>query len=106
MRKPKVIRFSDLPKPEPIDTSQALPAAELSLRRILEEEPKILDALAELERTPDGPLFKRWRAFEANHGVTPTTYLGGLVGWHARNPKLRSEAAYEMVISQMWDLLL
>jgi len=104
-RKPEIVRFSDLPAPEPIDTSQAIPAMELTMKRILEEEPEILNVFAELERT-QGRGMKGWHAFVDRHGTSPKAALSRLVGWGARNPRLRSQRAYEKVISRMWDLLL
>jgi hypothetical protein len=106
IREPRVVRFSDLPSPEPVDYSEALPASELTWGRILDEEPAILDVLAELERAPGASEYARWHAFVEEHGTTPKVALSKLAGWGARNPRLRSQRAYEAVMERMWDLLL
>jgi hypothetical protein len=89
-RRLQVVRFSDLPEPEPIDTTEALPAKELTWTRILTEEPAILDVFAELQRVPGDSDYERWHAFVARHGTTPKAALSQMVGWGARNPRLRS----------------
>jgi hypothetical protein len=104
--KPEVVRFSDLPAPKPIDASRAIPAGELSWPRLLEEEPELLDVFAELQRTPGTSDYERWHAFGKRHDTSPKARLSELVGWRARNPMLRSQRAYEMVMERMWDLLL
>jgi hypothetical protein len=43
-----IIRASDMPEPEPIDCSKALPARELSWERIVEIEPRLRQAEKEL----------------------------------------------------------
>jgi hypothetical protein len=104
-KKPKIVRFSDLPEPEPIDTSQAIPDSEVTWERILAEEPEVERVLAELGSTPRGRRYARWHLFVANHGTTPKAYLSKLVGWHARNPKLRSQEAYRLTMDHMWEVV-
>jgi hypothetical protein len=92
----QIIRFADLPEPEPLDTSQAIPRRELSWVRILDEEPEVAGVFADLYSFP---VRERWRLY-------PQSRLCKLVGWRARNPRLRSEAAYRMAMDRMWELLL
>jgi hypothetical protein len=99
-------RFSDMPEPELLDTSEALPARELTWQRIISEEPSILDVLAALEKATGDSEYSRWHAYVEKHGTTPKAALSKMVGWGARNPALRSQRAYEMVMDAMWDLIL
>jgi len=100
----KAVRLADLPTREPLDASEALGRKELSWERILEEEPEIGRVFDELSRGgKDGR--RRWFAFYEVHGTTPKAYLCKLVGWDARNPRLRSPDSYRMVIERMWELL-
>jgi|SRR5215210_1473706 len=94
---PKIVRFADTPEPKPFDCSQALKVDELSWELILEEEPEIGRIFDELRRIK--PKHKRWKRH-------PKMRLAKLVGWRARNPRLRSQEAYKMVMGRMWDLLL
>ena len=103
---PRIIRFADLPKPDPIDTSQAIPDGEVTWELILAEEPEVSEVLAELGAVPKDGSYQRWHRFVHNHGTSPKARLCKLVGWHTRNPRLRSQAAYEMAIERMWELLL
>jgi len=93
---PRIISFADLPEPEPLDTSQAIPRRELSWARILYEDPEVACVFADLYSVP---MRERW-------GLYPKARLVKLVGWSARNPLLRSEAAYRMAMDRMWELLL
>jgi hypothetical protein len=97
-----VVRFVDLPEPERLDRSRALP--EPTWERVLSEEPEIGAVIEELRSIR--PRRRRWRLFVERHGTTPKAHLCKLVGWHARNPRLRSEATYELTMRRMWDLVL
>jgi hypothetical protein len=101
---PQLIRFADLPDPEPIDTSEALAHDLISWERILAEEPEVGEVFRELESVRSK--HQRWARFDHHHNTTPKAYLCKLVGWHARNPRLRSQAAYCLVMERMWELVL
>jgi|SRR5215208_122159 len=102
----RVVCFADRPKPPPIDTSQAIPADEITWGRILSEEPEVAKVFAELEGVRKGRRQERWFRFARNHGTSPKAYLCKLVGWYARNPKLRSQKAYRLVMEHMWRSVL
>jgi hypothetical protein len=104
-RGPQIIRFfADLPEPGPIDASEAIPDDQITWERILEEEPEVSEVLHELLRVREK--HKRWSRFVRCHNTTPKARLSRLVGWHARNPRLRSQTAYRLVMERMWELLL
>jgi hypothetical protein len=100
------IPWDELPKPKPIDRSKALPYEELSWERIVEEEPEVAGILATLQAGPNRYPYQRWHAFVDKTGTSPKARLAKLVGWHARNPRLRSAVAYEMTMKRMWSLVL
>jgi hypothetical protein len=104
-QKLEVVRLADLPAPKPIDTSEALPAEELSWELLLAEEPEILEILDLLQSFPNRYPYERWHVFVKKTGTSPKAYLTKLVGFSARNPRLRSMEAYEMVIRRMWELV-
>ncbi len=101
---PRAIRFADLPDPEPIDTSEALTHDLISWGRILAEEPEVGEVFRELESVRSK--HQRLARFVHHHNTTPRAYLSKLVGWQARNPRLRSQAAYRLVMDRMWELVL
>jgi len=98
--------FADMPELEPIDASQAIPADEITWERILEEEPEVAKVFAELKSVRKGRRQQRWFRFVDNHGTSPKACLCKLVGWYARNPRLRSQEAYRVVMERMWHLVL
>jgi hypothetical protein len=103
---PRIIRFADLPEPEPIDTSEAIPDGQITWERILEEEPEVSEVLTNLGDVPNVRPYHRWQRYVRRHNTTTKAQLCKLVGWRARNPLLRSEAAYRMTMERMWELVL
>ena len=104
---PPIIRFADLPEPEPIDTSEAMPDGQITWERILAEEPEVSEVFRELLGcVPKGRRYSRWHRFVRRHGTTPKARLCRLVGWRARNPRLRSQEAYRLTMEKMWELVL
>jgi hypothetical protein len=106
------VPWSEVPEPEPYpDRSRALPADGLSWGVLVAEEP----ALAELERElraieddPARPAFCAnlvWYGREDPEGRSYKERLHPLVGWEARNPKLRSEHAYDLAYDHLYALL-
>ena len=73
---------------------------------ITQQEPKVATAFAELEMMPNRRPYERWHAFVDIYGTTPKAYLTRLVGFQARNPNLRSQEAYRIVMSRLWDAVL
>lgn len=103
--------FSDMEeKPYP-DRSGALPAEELSWRRLVEIEPEL--TLIEREIQALRPLAAEDERFCANshwYGYDDPkrgfrNRMMELVGWTARSPLLRSEAAYNLAYEHLYDLL-
>jgi hypothetical protein len=82
----RAICFTDMPEPEPIDRSEAIPDEEVSWERILKEEPEVGTLIREL-REASGKPYLAWWAYVDAHGTTPKARLCHLVGWRARNPK-------------------
>jgi hypothetical protein len=105
MNEIRSISFADRPEPVRLDASEALRSEEITWARILEEEPAVAKVFAELRAVPKGN-YRRWRHYVKVRGTSPKADLAKLVGWHARNPRLRSQKAYEMAIERMWDLVL
>ncbi len=126
MDEPIAIDISRLPEPPMPDTSQALPPEDLSWERLVELEPELaklereVQAYRKLDRLQrqilalpvDLPLEAfRWAAttcanaiwygYGGYPGIKPR--LLGLVGWHARNPALRSSAAYDLAYRRLYD---
>jgi hypothetical protein len=102
----EIIRFADLPEPEPLDTSRALGSQELTWERVLEEEPEVERALEELEGASQaGKPYAGRCLYVERHGMTPKAQVSKFVGWSARNPKLRSPEAYRLTMERMWALL-
>jgi hypothetical protein len=71
----------------------------LTWERIISQELEVDRIIDELARTKDNHKRRRQNNF-------PKARLCKLVGWSARNPKLRSQRAYKMTMSRMWELLL
>jgi hypothetical protein len=105
----EVTPWSELPDPEPIDTSQALPAEELSWERIVEIESRLKAAERDIKAVAD----KGGRSFCANAiwygyldpGFSFKARVNRYTGWHAEAPELRSMAAYDMAYDYLYDLL-
>jgi hypothetical protein len=100
----KAIYFADMPKLEPVDTSEAMPDDQITWRRILEEESEVAEVFYELGSVRRK--HHRWSRFIRRHNTTPKARLCKLVGWHACNPRLRSQTAYRLVMERMWELVL
>src|SRR5215204_4928562 len=70
------------------------------------DEPEVAKVFAELKSVRKGRRQQRWFRFVDNHGTSPKACLCKLVGWYARNPRLRSQEAYRVVMERMWHLVL
>lgn len=126
MAERKPVTFTGRPVPPRPDASQALPPEALSWERLVELEPELaklereVQAYRKLDRLQrqilalpvDLPLEAfRWAAttcanaiwygYGGYPGIKPR--LLGLVGWHARNPALRSSAAYDLAYRRLYD---
>ncbi len=91
----------EVPNPEAED---ALPEARLTWSVLVEHEPR----LKHLERTVRKVKDEGGESFCANEwwyerGLKDQLVL--LAGWSARNPRLRSEAAYDLAYDRLYDLL-
>jgi hypothetical protein len=103
------IPWSEVPEPEPIDTSKALPAKELSWERIVEIEPRL--AAAEHDIKAVGR--KRGKPFCANaiwYGYLDPAFsfkerVNCYAGWEAKKPELRSPEAYDIAYDYLYALL-
>jgi hypothetical protein len=51
----RAICFTDMPEPEPIDRSEAIPDEEVSWERILKEEPEVGTLIRELREASGKP---------------------------------------------------
>jgi|SRR5215208_1693002 len=109
-RKLKVTRASEVEIKPPPDNSGALPASELSWRRIKHIEPR----LAEAERLIRCVHDPHWQAgFCANdiwYGYPDTRFsfrarVGAYAGWFAERPELRSPEAYDIAYDYLYALL-
>lgn len=108
-KKLKVVRASEVEIPEPPDCSEALPAHELSWKRIVEIEPRLVAAEELIEALAD----KGGKSFCANrhwYGYFDPEFsfkerVNRYTGWFAERPELRSEAAYDIAYEHLYDLL-
>jgi hypothetical protein len=103
------IPWSEIPEPEPIDRSKALPASELSWERIVEIEPRLKHTEKVIRALTD----KGGRYFCANelwygYNDISQSFKGVVIryaGDYAERGELRSNAAYDIAYEHLYDLL-
>jgi hypothetical protein len=94
-----------------VSCSEALTADELSWDALITEEPRLKDldsGLQDTVRESEGKhRFCANAAFMAGRGSESSIKLRmmKLVGWDAENPKLRSDAAYDLAYDHLYDPL-
>lgn len=105
----ETIPWSEIQMPKRTDRSRALPPEELSWERICEIEPRLKVAEREILRIAD----KGGKAFCANavwygYGDPDFSFKERVVryaGWEAEEPRLRSNAAYDIAYEHLYELL-
>ena len=107
----RAISFREMPEPEPYpDRSQAILGAGLTWAHILAEEPRLKSLAAQLKAVDpgDNPNFCAnavWYGYGKPHNASFRNRMMDLVGWHAANPALRSEAAYMIAYEKLYNML-
>lgn len=109
-KKLRVFRASDIEvKPSP-DSSQALPASELSWSRIKRIEPRLAGVESIIECIHDPGWEEGFCANDIWYGYTDARFsfkeqVNTYTGWFAEHPLLRSETAYDIAYEHLYDLL-
>jgi hypothetical protein len=103
------IPWSEIPDPEPIDRSQALPAPRLSWKRITEIEPRLqtTEWLIKCLQDPGGRSFcanEVWYGYGDLSQAFKQTVIR-YAGDYAEKPELRSHVAYDIAYQHLYDLL-
>lgn len=104
-----VVSLSEIPRREPPDRSKALPARELSWKRIVEIEPRLRQAKMEIsaiKRESKKPFCAN--AIWYGYGDPRFSYkerVNRYTGWYAEKPELRSMEAYDLAYDHLYRLL-